>query len=236
MFIKYTIQLQFISFTPSNHKMVYQSHLMSLSPDDIKKLGKGIIISLRQDRLGRGIPVFLNGLQAAQMKRGGNIRLRMSKHQFRHNVRHGGGLWDTFKEHALPHLVKFGTEQLKKHGPTLANKLLDKVQSHHNFQGKTAQNVLGFARKGLNSLMGKGMKHRHKRRHGGAPFGTMGASVTSRPVSKNARPIGGAPVGTMGASVTSRSVPKFARPTGGSFRLAGAGNARRRRGGSFMLA
>lgn len=215
--------------------MVYQSHLMSLSPQDMGRLGKGLIVSLRSDQVGHGLPVFLNGPQIAQIRKGGNIRLKMSKSQFRHNVRRGGGLWDTFKEHALPHLVKFGTEQLKKHGPTLANKLLDKVQSHHNFQGKTAQNVLGFARKGLNSLMGKGMKHRKRHhRRGGAPFGTMGSSVTSRPVSKNARPIGGAPVGTIGASVTSRAVSKFARPTGGSFRLAGGG--KRRRGGSFMLA
>jgi hypothetical protein len=203
--------------------MVYQSHLMTLSPQDIKKLGSGMIITVRKGQLGHGVPVFLNGLQAAQMRRGGNLRLRMNRSQFRHNVRRGGGIWDTFKEHALPHLVKFGKEQLKKHGPTLANKLLDKVQSHHNFQGKTAQNVLGFARKGLNSLMGKGMRHRrHHRRHGGAPFGTMGASVTSRRIPKNAQPqSGGAPVGTLGASVTSR------RLRGGSFRLAG---------GSFMLA
>lgn len=234
MFLKYTIHLQFLSSSYTFHKMVYQSHLMSLSPDDIKKLGKGIIISLRQDRLGRGIPVFLNGIQAAQMKRGGNIRLRMSKSQFRHNVRHGGGLWDTFKEHALPHLVKFGTEQLKKHGPTLANKLLDKIEGHHNFQGNAAKTVLGFARKGINQLTGKGMRHRrhkriHHRKRGGAPWGTMGASVTSRSVPKNARPIGGAPVGTMGASVTSRRI------RGGSFRLAGGGR-RRKHGGSFMLA
>jgi hypothetical protein len=198
--------------------MVYQSHLMSLSPADMGRLGKGLIVSLRSDQMGHGIPVFLNGLQSAQMRKGGNIRLRMSKHQFRHNVRRGGGLWDTFKEHALPHLVKFGKDQLKKHAPVLGNKLLDKIQSHDKLQGKTAQMLLGHARKGFNKLVS-----------GGAPVGTMGASVTSRSVSKNARPIGGAPVGTMGASVTSR------RLRGGSFRLAGGGR-RRKHGGSFMLA
>lgn len=155
----------------------YNRNALGIARSDMHRLAKGQAIRIKPAQFGSGQSVWLTAAQAKSLQKGGT--LRMSKHQLVHNIRHGGGFWDSLKSTAKnlydTHKDKVKdlvVSQAKKHLPNLAHHVLNKVG-----ETKLGQSTLG--------QFGLSKAHDAVRKYaGGSTMGNMGAANIPRRIGR----------------------------------------------------
>ena len=79
----------------------YVLHRMTLTRDQVRKLASGQAIRVTHAHLHGKHPIHVTRSQMTKIakhhQQGVGVQLRMSAAQVKHNLRMGGGLWDTIK-------------------------------------------------------------------------------------------------------------------------------------------
>jgi len=158
----------------------YSKHNFGITIDEARRLAQGQPVKLNPAKAGAGVAVYMTHGQHTKVMNGG--ALRMTRHQIHHNLKHGGGIWDTIKSAAtnLYHKHKgavktFAIAQAKKHLPVLANKALDKLAGHRYAQHPIAKLGISKAREAIGKFAG------------GSSRGNLGASNVPRAVGRKSQ-------------------------------------------------
>lgn len=160
--------------------VVYTPHNIHFTRDNIKKISSGGAISVSKPHLNGVHPVLLNNAQCKKLAHAREHKhayvLNMSKAQLRHNIKHGGGFWDTLKsvakkvvDVAKPHvgkvLDKVG-DLAKTHGSALIGKAGAALGKHIG-EGNAAK-LAAFAQSALHKGVDHGKSYVHKKATGGS--------------------------------------------------------------------
>ncbi len=193
----------------------YNKNALGIARSDMHALAKGQAIRIKPGQLGSGQSVWLTAAQSRSLQKGGGL-LRMSKHQLMHNIRHGGGFWDSLKSTAKnlydAHKDKVKdlvVSQAKKHLAPVAHHVLNKIGETKLGQSSLGQFGLSKAHDAVRKYSGG-----RARKGKGMPNGPYDLSAYKKTV-------GGASVGNIGASNVTRRIGRRSGSTrrGGSFTL-----------------
>lgn len=163
----------------------YNRNALGIARSDMHALAKGQAIRIKPGQLGSGQSVWLTAAQSRSLQKGGGL-LRMSKHQLMHNIRHGGGFWDSLKSTAKnlydAHKDKVKdlvVSQAKKHLAPVAHHVLNKIGETKLGQSSLGQFGLSKAHDAVRKYSGG-----RARNGGGASIGNAGASNVTRRIGR----------------------------------------------------